>query len=737
MKKMFAALPLLLGNCVLLFLLLAGGLFSFTSAYEISFDTGVLLAGCLGSAVLCAVLWSVPYGGWAALGLLGTAGLFLRRQWDIYKPALRLLWKVTVQDKRLNRIEEEQITETLLLIVLLLGIVLGWMAVRERCWHLPAVILITPLLPAVVSGTLPDLLPLLAQCAGWLTLLVTSLYSRKEVQSLGKGVWIGLGGVSALLLLLYAALPQEGYTRPQWATNARDALLQTAVKFTGGPVWENSGGNTVGGNLDIAMGVPETDDIDGQIDLTQAGARRYSGDVVLEVICSQTGRMYLRGGASNLYTGRGWKCVASQTTYGGTYLYSGIADNRTACFPAMTAPEGAETKQMHIRHIRDIGNIAYIPYRLLNFPTDQVLLSNEGNGIRTVPDYLIEYIPGGPEDFQPLEGEMARLENGYRSYVQETYLDVPEQTRQALLPLAEQIKKTEILWEPDLPEQFQETAAAAMRTAKVLEETAVYDLNVTPMDPLGEFVEHFLEEKRGYCVHFATTGALLLRMQGIPARYVEGYAPWVTGQDMGDEQAGSLVRDSDAHAWVEVYLDGYGWYPVEMTPGRQGETQSTFAPEILQTEVPEDQEEEEKPDAPEIEHETNDSEKDSQAEEKDEEKTDLRWLWRTVLVLLPGAAVYGVYRAAGAVRRKRLARAGNNQAVIYAYLRYQQLLRWGGPEEPVLEELGRKAKFSQHELSWEERENAWGWVRHAENAVWKTLGTRKRAVFLACFGGET
>ena len=56
-------------------------------------------------------------------------------------------------------------------------------------------------------------------------------------------------------------------------------------------------------------------------------------------------------------------------------------------------------------------------------------------------------------------------------------------------------------------------------------------------------------------MHFASAATLLLRWMGIPARYVAGY--------VADVPASGHVRvpDSAAHAWVEVYIEGYGWEP--------------------------------------------------------------------------------------------------------------------------------------------------------------------------------
>jgi len=70
----------------------------------------------------------------------------------------------------------------------------------------------------------------------------------------------------------------------------------------------------------------------------------------------------------------------------------------------------------------------------------------------------------------------------------------------------------------------------------------------------------FAVSKRGYCEHFATTMAVMLRIQGIPARLIEGYLP-------GDvDTAGTeTIRKSRAHAWVEAYFPGIGWVDFDPT----------------------------------------------------------------------------------------------------------------------------------------------------------------------------
>ncbi len=75
-------------------------------------------------------------------------------------------------------------------------------------------------------------------------------------------------------------------------------------------------------------------------------------------------------------------------------------------------------------------------------------------------------------------------------------------------------------------------------------------------------VDEFLFETReGYCEHYASTFTLLMRMAGIPARVVTGYQGGFYNRNANY----LLVKQSDAHAWSEVWLDGLGWQRVDPT----------------------------------------------------------------------------------------------------------------------------------------------------------------------------
>ena len=83
----------------------------------------------------------------------------------------------------------------------------------------------------------------------------------------------------------------------------------------------------------------------------------------------------------------------------------------------------------------------------------------------------------------------------------------------------------------------------------------------------------FLEQKSGYCIHYASAMAVMARLEGIPSRIAVGYAPGrLTGATVSVAGQGALpeyeVDARDAHAWPELYFQGLGWVPFEPTPSR-------------------------------------------------------------------------------------------------------------------------------------------------------------------------
>lgn len=95
-----------------------------------------------------------------------------------------------------------------------------------------------------------------------------------------------------------------------------------------------------------------------------------------------------------------------------------------------------------------------------------------------------------------------------------------------------------------------------------LRTTLQYSLQSTnprDIDPIENFL---FAEQRGHCEYFATAGALLARALGVPARAAYGWA----GGTYYESSHLFVFRAREAHAWTEVWLDGYGWVVLDPTP---------------------------------------------------------------------------------------------------------------------------------------------------------------------------
>lgn len=92
----------------------------------------------------------------------------------------------------------------------------------------------------------------------------------------------------------------------------------------------------------------------------------------------------------------------------------------------------------------------------------------------------------------------------------------------------------------------------------------------------AEAVAQFLEQREGYCIHFASAFALMARSLHMPTRIVVGYLPGVATTDVEESETVYSVSSSLLHAWPEVFFDNVGWVPFEPTAGLGVPT--SFAP---------------------------------------------------------------------------------------------------------------------------------------------------------------
>lgn len=107
-----------------------------------------------------------------------------------------------------------------------------------------------------------------------------------------------------------------------------------------------------------------------------------------------------------------------------------------------------------------------------------------------------------------------------------------------------------------------------------------YDLEVSlPGPEVEDVAHHFLFDlRRGYCDYYTTAFVVLMRLVGVPARFVIGYAPGYFEPYIEEW----TFTDAQAHAWPEVWFPSLGWIPFEPTAGRAGLDRAYVAPAELQ-----------------------------------------------------------------------------------------------------------------------------------------------------------
>jgi hypothetical protein len=116
-----------------------------------------------------------------------------------------------------------------------------------------------------------------------------------------------------------------------------------------------------------------------------------------------------------------------------------------------------------------------------------------------------------------------------------------------------------------LSEGAQTDEERVSRTLAYLARELQYSLTPGKFHSRQPIAEFLFEKKKGYCEYFASAAAVLLRLQGVPTRYVSGFSPSEDSRVAGHY----VVRESEAHAWIEAFLPGRGWMEIDPTPAAQ------------------------------------------------------------------------------------------------------------------------------------------------------------------------
>jgi len=700
---------------------------------------GDLLLLAVVFALLALAAWSLPrYRGAAAGALAALTAIAAALNWErvIHGAGLtihiiseqfsrRVTWGQTFQyDPGLTSLKENAAVRLFLILALaLLALALGWAVVRARRWWLAALLTLPPLLPGLLADLYPFWPAFLALCACWCAMLLCDLCKWAAPDRRGKFTLVALACVAVLLSAVSLIFPREGYTRPQWALDLEVELNSAADRISDyfsrfdGPFRSTV---TYVGSA-------------GEADLANAGPLNYTGRTVLRVTSDYSGRLYLRGSSLAVYEGGVWKPLPEGDYQ--TYLddladtLGDDADNAPSplLFPALQGMPGRESFTATVENVGAAGSCAYMPY----YPKQQ---GWKALGLLPVEDSYFARLQGQNSftvafrQRHPAHGA-SQFEPIYREWVQERYLDVPEELRGAL---------------EDTFLQYgmfcEDPVGAAEDVAQLLDGLCRYDPQV-PAAPEGtDPVEHFLTEShRGYCMHYASAAALMLRALGFPARYVSGF----TADCAPDAQVS--VPDHAAHAWVEVYVEGFGWYPVEVTPAAafewyaQGEAQPSSAPSApaAESEAPAPTPTLGPTAAPAA------TEGPTAAPSAGADGPAAGGPgWAPLLAALKALAV--VLGAAALLwlgqwlpkrhRAKRLSSPDHDRAALDGYGYLLRLERWGGRVDERAVELAQKAKFSQHSLTREEVDEIRAMVDRERDRLCIVLAPVQRLVFRYLWG---
>ena len=283
--------------------------------------------------------------------------------------------------------------------------------------------------------------------------------------------------------------------------------------------------------------------------------------------------LYLRGFFGETYSRDRWREVNESGFQSEIFDNSQniIADTENKPYDMIIAEILAENLsedqavEISVQPLNKKDDTVYSPY--FSIPLDIPFDEETQNRSFGVDDHLKKYYRAYPkklfddiastgsifdlDDRTPIS-EAAEAE--YEAYVRKKYLAYEPDRFPRLLQLCGQ-------------NPMDNERAATDFIQKTLWKNARYTLTPGQMPSDVEIPEYFLfEGHEGYCVHFATTAVLMYRMYGIPARYVSGYMIPAAKFNKQDGIYCADATDTEAHAWVEIYREGIGWYPVEVTP---------------------------------------------------------------------------------------------------------------------------------------------------------------------------
>lgn len=313
--------------------------------------------------------------------------------------------------------------------------------------------------------------------------------------------------------------------------------------------------------------------------LTYANRLHESKDTMLQVQVEQQKMLYLRGFVGGKYENGVWTPLPD-SAYGGENI--GMLEwlkkqefdpllQVSTYYRLSDSAKKPESNKVHVTVNGASRDSVYAPVSLKDMINGRAKAQKDsalrGRGFFGLREYTLTEVSGSrpselmvAEDWvnAPQNEEQLRYtaaEAVYRKFVYENYTAVDEK----LQPLL-----NHIFWEEDTDEGVYH---AVSRIRDVLKAQVQYAESVPIPHNEEDPIRYFLTgSRKGNAVLYAATAVQALRAHGIPARYAEGYYLPVSKTEEDMTQAAVLTGEN-AHAWAEVYFDGIGWLPIDVTPG--------------------------------------------------------------------------------------------------------------------------------------------------------------------------
>ncbi|MCM1380616.1 MAG: transglutaminase-like domain-containing protein [Muribaculaceae bacterium] len=323
--------------------------------------------------------------------------------------------------------------------------------------------------------------------------------------------------------------------------------------------------------------------------LGEIGDISFDGETVLRATLPKSNEtVYLRGFVGSVYTGKSWEELPNSKLR----ELNGIEENFVSeeltplLFDSYNLKYSRDVSlpkySFEINNVSASRDYLYMPYNLVPESVSRYSVQGDSSFGGGENSYFGQYYdPSAFYGYQNLfwkrwitpAPDLAADEAVYRQFVYENYTELPAAFDPGEIfneTYYSYISAEELMTGKSTLDEMTVFNRKLYYIKKWLKDNCEYSLSAGKL-PLGEdFVNYFLENKKGSCSHFASAAAIMCRYAGIPARYVEGYIvkpkDFPSGTQTG-QSAAVDVTDARGHAWVEIYIDGFGWYPVEFTSG--------------------------------------------------------------------------------------------------------------------------------------------------------------------------